>query len=132
MTANTRTGFCLTSQKLVVRRLVVACHIGVTERERATAQRLALSLELRVTAQRPVADRLENVVDYGAVARRVREVCRDTRVQLLESLADEIAGVCFDEPTVEQLCLRIEKLDRYQDLDGIGVEMEYTRSPGDS
>ena len=128
MTQTQAQGFSLTSQKLVLRELIVGCHIGVTEQERAGAQRLLLSLEARLHPRQPRRDDVGEVVDYGALARQVRGACQNTKAKLLETLGAEIAVACFSDPRIEQVHLRIEKLDRYQDMAGIGVELEFSRS----
>ncbi|MEM7223652.1 MAG: dihydroneopterin aldolase [Pseudomonadota bacterium] len=128
MTSLQDQGIFLTGQTLVLRELVVSCHIGVTEAERAETQRLLLTLEAQVRPQAPSNDDVAEVVDYGAAARQVRAACAATKAKLLETLGAEIAAALFGEPRIERLHLRIEKLDRYQDMAGIGVALEFARS----
>lgn len=115
-------------QKIVVRDMVLECRIGVSDRERAAAQRLRLNLEIDLDAVRPLLDELSEVVDYGRIAREVRELCELAGVRLLETLAGQIADTCFRNDRVIQVRVRLEKLDRYDDIDGIGVEIAFRPS----
>lgn len=114
-------------QKVVIRDLTLSCAIGITTDERAKPQRIRLNVEVEVEPARPDQDRIAEVVHYGHLAKRLREVCGQTRVQLLESLAAEIAEACFFDARVNSVRVRIEKLDRYADVGGIGVEIDYRK-----
>ena len=66
-----RHGFPLTGQKLVLRELIVSCHIGVTEQERATSpsgwQLTRSRPQVEPDPGAPKPDIVEEVVDYGAL-----------------------------------------------------------------
>ena len=115
------------TQKIVIRDLTLSCLIGVYDEERARRQRIRLNLEFDVTPRRPSADAIEETVDYSKLIASVRQVCLESRLLLLETLAARIADGCFFDPRVQAARIRIEKLDRYADTGGIGVEMEFRR-----
>lgn len=117
-----------TGQRIIVRDLSLSCRIGVTEEERARRQRISLNLVLEVRPDPPRADRIAEVVHYGHVVDRVRKACLRAEVQLLETLAEQVAEVCFFDDRIQAVRIRIEKLDRYADVGGIGVELERRRS----
>lgn len=116
--------------RLVVRDLDVACLIGVYDRERGKPQRLRINMEVAVRPPSAYDDDFTGVVDYSAVLKRIREAVADSRVFLLETLADRILQLCFAEPRVLAARVRIEKLDRYADLAGLGIELERRRPQG--
>ena len=62
---------------------------GVLDEEARDGQVFLFDVWLEV--DRPAADRIEDAVDYRAVAACVREVSDTTRSQLLESLAAAVA-----------------------------------------
>lgn len=115
------------AQKIVVRDMTVSCAIGITEDERARPQRLRLNLEVEVLPERPSHDKVGEVVHYGHLAKKLRDVCAGTDAQLLETLAQELADACCFDPRVQAVRVRVEKLDRYADMGGIGVEIDYRR-----
>ena len=115
------------AQRIVVRDLTLSCCIGVSVAERAQQQRLRLSVELAVDIPQKAEDQIGAVVDYGQIVGLIRQVCRDNQAVLLETLAQDIAEACFFDPRVRRSRIRIEKLDRYADVGGIGVELEHSR-----
>lgn len=116
-----------TAQRVIVRDLTLSCKLGVSERERAKFQRIRINLELDVAAERPIHDDPANVVDYRGIVPSIRELTQTTTPLLLETLADRIAEICFEDSRALSTRIRIEKLDRYSDAAGIGVEVEHKR-----
>ena len=118
----------VTAQRIIVRDLSLSCRIGVTEEERARRQRIRLNLRLAVEPAPPVEDRIAEVVHYGHLVDRVRRTCLRADVQLLETLAEQVIANCFFDDRIVSVRVRIEKLDRYADVGGIGIELERRRS----
>lgn len=117
----------VTAQRIIVRDLSLSCRIGVTEEERARRQRIRLNLRLDVVPTPPVEDRIAEVVHYGHLVDRVRRTCLRADVQLLETLAEQVIANCFFDDRIVLVRVRIEKLDRYADVGGIGIELERRR-----
>jgi dihydroneopterin aldolase len=117
-----------TQQRIVITDLTIACRIGVTDEERASVQRLRINLTLDVRPAPPRLDRLTEVVDYGKLASRLRQVCAEVEFRLLETLAGRLAATCFEDDRVACARVRVEKLDRYPDMAAIGCETTYERS----
>lgn len=125
--ARTSTDTTVKVQRMFVRDLTLSCHLGVTERERAKAQRIRVNVELEVTPQRPIDDDEHKIVDYRYVVPAVREIAMEGAPKLLETLADRIAERCFYDSRTLAVRVRIEKLDRYSDAAGVGIEIEHRR-----
>jgi dihydroneopterin aldolase len=118
-------------QTIFVRDLTVTAHLGVSARERASAQRLRINLEAEVRLERPLDDDPKRIVDYRRLVPHIRELIANGTPHLLETLADQIAQATFaDDARVEVVRVRIEKLDRYSDAAGIGIEVEHARGRG--
>ncbi len=114
----------VTAQRIIVRDLSLSCRIGVTEDERARRQRIRLNLEVEVVPRPPTEDRIAEVVHYGHLVSRVRQACLKAEAQLLETLAEDVAAACFFDERIVATRVRIEKLDRYADVGGVGIEIE--------
>jgi dihydroneopterin aldolase len=114
-----------TAQRILLSDLTLPCRIGVTEDERAQRQRLRFNIQLEIRPEPPREDKITEVVDYGPLVARIRNVCAEAEFRLLESLAEQIAQACFFDQRVLTARVRIEKLDRYPDVGGIGCEFEY-------
>jgi 7,8-dihydroneopterin aldolase/epimerase/oxygenase len=81
---------------------------GVLEDERMAGQTFLFDVWLDLTAP-PVGDRIEDTVDYRAVAACVRETSDGTRFQLLESLAAAVADELVSRFPLAQARVRVRK-----------------------
>lgn len=112
-------------RRVFVRDLVLPCLIGVHRHERDAKQRVRINLDLAVVEDdRPVEDKLANVLCYERLTARVREVVMAGHVNLVETLAERIAEVCLDYDDVVSATVRVEKLDVFADAASVGIEIE--------
>jgi len=108
-----------------VRDLVLDCNIGVHQHEKGRAQRVRINLDLGVwEGDGSHNDRLENVVCYEDIVTRLRAITSDGHVNLAETLAERIAGICLQDPMCRSARVRVEKLDVFDDAASVGVEIE--------
>jgi len=101
-----------------VRDLRVFGRHGVHEEERERGQDFVFDVELEV-GERGTSDRLEDAVDYVAVAQVVQEVSAAREYALLEALATAIADELAQRFAPGRLRVRIRKPEvRPAGLDG--------------
>jgi dihydroneopterin aldolase len=113
------------TRHLLVRDLMLAARIGVHPHEHGAPQRVRLNLDLEVAESgEPPADDLAQVVDYEALIERVRRLVASRHVKLVETLAEQVAALCLDDPRVRSARVRVEKLDVIPDAAAVGVEIE--------
>jgi 7,8-dihydroneopterin aldolase/epimerase/oxygenase len=113
------------ARRLLVRDLVLGARIGVHAYEHQAPQRVRLNLDLEVAESgNPLADDLAQVVDYEALIERVRRLVASRHVKLVETLAEQVAALCLDDPRVRSARVRVEKLDVIPDAAAVGVEIE--------
>ncbi len=91
-----------------VRDLHVFGRHGVHEEERERGQDFLFDVELEV-GERGTSDRLEDAVDYVAVARAVQEVSDERQYALLEALASAVADELERRFAPERLRVRVGK-----------------------
>jgi dihydroneopterin aldolase len=120
-------GIATTAQRIFVRDLTLSCKLGVSERERAKYQRVRINAEVEVAPDRPIGDDPNRIVDYRNLVPSIRDLAQTTTPLLLETLADQIAAICLADARALSCRIRIEKLDRYTDAGGIGIEVEHRR-----
>jgi FolB domain-containing protein len=116
--------------RIVIEKLICEATIGVTQVERAQRQRLELGVELILRPAPPQHDDIAETVNYGTVVRTLRHLCHDSEYQLLETLAEALAGAFFVHDQVVATRVRIVKPDRYSDMEAIGIEIERRRANG--
>jgi dihydroneopterin aldolase len=91
---------------------------GVREEERERGQEFVFDVELDV-GERGTSDRLEDAVDYVAVARVVQEVSDARQYNLLEALATAVADELERRFSPERVRVRVRKPEiRPAGLDG--------------
>lgn len=111
-----------------VRDMVLPASIGVFAREHAARQRIRINIDLAVDdAGGTGPDELARVVDYGAIAERVRAIVAAGHIRLVETLAERIAASCLADARVAGARIRVEKLDILPDAASVGVEVERRR-----
>lgn len=108
-----------------IRDLVLPCDIGIHPHEQGKPQRVRINLDLAVTDDgNPLADQLENVVCYEDVVTKIRVITNDGHTNLVETLAERIARTCLQHPDCHTVRVRVEKLDVFEDVESVGVEIE--------
>ena len=104
--------------------LMLSCSIGVHRHEHKAMQRVRINLDLAVQEDRELNDDLSSVVCYEKIVTDVREIVERGHINLVETLAEEIAGSCLADRRVRSVRVRVEKLDVFPDATSVGVEIE--------
>jgi dihydroneopterin aldolase len=91
-----------------VRDLRVFGRHGVHDEERERGQDFVFDVELEV-GERGLSDRIEDAVDYVAVARAVQEVSDERQYALLEALASALADELVQRFGAERVRVRVRK-----------------------
>lgn len=100
-----------TSDRIELRDLRVMCVIGVLDHERTAPQPLSIDVDLYADlSQAGATDDLTRTVDYGAVCDRIVELCNKAQPQLLERLAELIAGELCGIDAVTAATVAVTKL----------------------
>lgn len=98
------------SDAIRIEDLEVHYRVGVPEAERATPQRLLLTLEMRLDFARAAAgDDLTRTIDYHAVSRRLLALGEGRQWRLIETLAVEIAELVLREFGPERVEVEVKK-----------------------
>lgn len=113
------------TRHVFLRDMMVQASIGIHPHERGGRQRVRINVDLGVTEDpADERDRLDRVVDYEALANRVREIAATSHINLVETLAERIAHACLVDKRVCLARVRVEKLDAFADIEAAGVEVE--------
>jgi len=87
-------------------------HHGVFEHERREGQAFVVDLVLGLdTTVAAASDDLADTVDYGALALGVKAAVERDPVDLIETLAERIAGVCLTDDRVDWCRVTVHKPD---------------------
>lgn len=100
----------MTVDTITLTGLRVRGHHGVLAHERADGQDFLVDVALRVdTRPAAAADDLALTVDYGALAHDLAAVVAGPPVDLLETLAEQLAQVCLARPGVTSCTVTVHK-----------------------
>jgi dihydroneopterin aldolase len=111
-----------------IRNLEVLAQIGVYGHEQGKLQPVRINVDLAVEDVIDVEDKLDRVVDYGAIAGKIRAIIDAGHINLAETLAERIAQSCFEDARVKTARVRVEKLHALPGAESGGVEIERSRT----
>ena len=68
-----------------------------------------------------IDDQIERVLDYDMIIAIIKTILAEGHINLVETLADEIATRCLSHPRAASVRVKIEKLDK--EPGAVGVEI---------
>ena len=108
-----------------IRDMILLCSIGIHRHEKTATQRVRVNLDLAVDeGDQPINDDINNVICYEQLAEGVGDIVGRSHVNLVETLAENIAALCLEDLRVRSARVRVEKLDVLEDVESVGVEIE--------
>lgn len=115
-------------RRIFIKDLVLSCSIGVYPEEHLAPQRVRINVAMHVREpDSPLNDEIDNVVSYDTVVSAIKALVGRGHINLVETLADEIAAICLADRRVEEVKVMVEKLDIEPDAASVGVEVERRR-----
>lgn len=112
---------------LFLKNMVLDAHIGVFPHEQGVTQRIRVSVHFGVDDRTDLEvgpDDLSRTVSYEWVVQLVHRIVREGHVRLVETLAERIASGVLVDDRVRVVRVRIEKLDVFEEIEAVGVEIE--------
>ena len=114
--------------KIFLTALSTEAVIGIFDWEREIRQRididLEMSLDLAIAAQ---SDSIDDTLNYKAVAKRVLAFVGESRFQLVETLAERVAGLVLAEFPVAKVRVTVHKPGAIRHSRDVGVIIERSR-----
>jgi dihydroneopterin aldolase len=104
--------------------------IGIYDWERKIRQTVAIDLEMAFDNRKPAAsDRIEDTLDYRAVAKRLIGFVESSHFELVETLAERCAEIVRQEFRVAWLRLKLSKPGAVTGSKAVGVVIERGEKP---
>ena len=108
-----------------IRNMVVDCSIGIYTHEKEHEQRVRINLDLAVgEGDVTINDDIRNVISYEDMAKGIEAIIAEGHINLVETLAENIANMCLHDKRVYVARVRVEKLDIIARAESVGVEIE--------
>jgi len=113
-----------------IEQLEVSTRIGVPEEERANPQRLTVNISFWPHQQvRDLADKIDQTVNYSAVAEETKTFVRNQSVNLIETLADWLATHLLKTFPIQKVTVEVRKFP-LQDAKYVSATVTRTASVG--
>jgi len=108
--------------RIFVHDYVLDVEIGVFTNEKGVTQRVRFSVDVDVTPGRnALDDDIGNAFDYDHITNGIKSIIARGHINLVETLAEEVAMHCLAHPRAARVTVSIEKLDK--DPGAVGVEV---------
>jgi dihydroneopterin aldolase len=115
--------------KIFLKELTTETVIGIFDWEREVKQTIAIDLEMSADIRRAAAsDSIRDTLNYKAVAKRLLAFVQESRFQLVETLAEEVARVVLTEFPVDWVRVTLHKPGAIRHSKDVGVMIERSRA----
>jgi dihydroneopterin aldolase len=114
--------------RTILRDVEADAHVGLHpwERHRERPTRLLVSVEM--TARRTGRADQTGLLDYDPIRQAIRGWRDRPHTDLLETLAEDLLDLCFQNPRVQVATVSILKPDIFNDAAAAGVEIRRSRA----
>ena len=104
--------------------------IGIWGWERKIRQTVSIDLDMAADIRKAAAsDSVEDTLNYKQVAKRLQEFVGESGFQLVETLAERVAGIVLTEFGVPWVRVRVNKPGAIRGSRDVGVVIERGRRP---
>lgn len=111
--------------RIFLNELKVDTVIGIWEWERRIRQTVVIDLEMSADiAKAAKSDDVADTLNYKSVAKRVQSFVAESSFQLVETLAERIAGIVRDEFDVAWVKVRVNKPGAIRGSKDVGILIE--------
>jgi dihydroneopterin aldolase len=122
-------GDAKTFDRVFVHDLVLDVEIGVYTHEKGVTQRVRFSVDVDlIPATLALNDDIGRAFDYDTIIKGIKAIIARGHINLVETLAEEVARYCLAHPRAARVTVKIEKLDK--EPGAVGVEIVRSKAGG--
>ena len=108
--------------RIFVHDYVLEVEIGVHHNEKGVTQRVRFSVDIDIASDpASLDDDIDRTLDYDYVINGINDIISRGHINLVETLAEDVARHCISHPRAERVAVMIEKLDK--DPGAVGVQI---------
>jgi FolB domain-containing protein len=119
-----RTDWAVETDTIFVHDLVLPCFIGAYDFERGARQNVRFNVDVEVRRTLIRADDMRDVFSYDLIMDAIRIILDRGHIDLIETVANELADRLLHHARVLRLRIRIEKLDVVPGAVGVEIRRE--------
>jgi dihydroneopterin aldolase len=109
------------SDRVFVHDLVLDVEIGVYTHEKGVTQRVRFSVDVDLIPADTVNDDIRQAFDYDTIIKGIKAIIARGHINLVETLAEQIAKLCLAHTRAQSARVMIEKIDK--EPGAVGVEI---------
>lgn len=110
---------------IFLRDLRIRTIVGIWEWERRMPQMVSIDLDMGTDIRRAAgSDQIGDTLNYKAVTGRIKTFVADSRFNLIETMAEQIAGIILDEFAVPWVRVSVHKPWAIRGSRDVGVVIE--------
>lgn len=104
--------------------------IGIYDWERRIKQTVSFDLEMATDIRKAAAsDGIDDTLDYKAVSKRLIQFVGESKFQLVETMAEQVAEIILKEFNVPWVRLRLNKGGALRHASAVGILIERGERP---
>ncbi len=108
--------------RVFVHDYVLDVEIGVYTNEKGVTQRVRLNVDVDLLpAKASLNDDIAQAFDYDVIIKGIKTIIGRGHINLVETLAEEVAVLCLAHPRAASVTVEVEKLDK--EPGAVGVEI---------
>jgi dihydroneopterin aldolase len=108
--------------RIFVHDYVLEVEIGVHHNEKGVTQRVRFSVDIDIASDpKNLEDDIDRTLDYDYVINGIKAIIARGHINLVETLAEDVAKHCISHPRAQRVEVMIEKLDK--DPGAVGVQI---------
>ena len=108
--------------RIFVHDYVLEVEIGVHHNEKGVTQRVRFSVDIDIASDpKTLEDDIDRTLDYDYVINGIKAIIARGHINLVETLAEDVAKHCISHPRAQRVVVMIEKLDK--DPGAVGVQI---------
>jgi len=113
--------------RIYVHDYVLDVEIGVFTNEKGVTQRVRFDVDIDVIASAEALDEdIGRALDYDHITNGIKSIISRGHINLVETLAEEVAKHCLSHPRAENVTVSVAKLDK--DPGAVGVEIARSKT----
>ena len=114
--------------QILISDLLLRTIIGINEEEREKKQDVLINISMQVDLKAAGhSDQIKDAVNYRTITKEIIDLVENSRFQLVETMAHEVARICLGDERVECAEVRIEKPGALRFARSVGVSVARRR-----
>lgn len=112
------------TDRVFVHDLIMPCSIGAYDFERGVKQNVRFNIDVDVKRLQHHTDDMRDIFSYDLIVDAIKIILGRGHVELIETLARDVAESVLTHPLVVRACVRVEKLDVICGMVGVEIKRE--------